>query len=72
MQRITLDTIGQLHQHGHRMFGFCRDCKTHHGIDLAQLIRERGASTPVIGLAPIQCPSCGGLNTEHRILAPTR
>jgi hypothetical protein len=41
-------------------------------IDLAVLIRERGESSPIIGVAPTCCPRCGSHKTETRITAPAK
>ena len=39
-------------------------------IDVAPLVRERGESSPVVGMAPMRCPRCGSHDTETRITAP--
>ena len=81
MQMIVIDTIGKLHHHGHRTFGWCRRCAALYrpergpgnppasfDIDLPALIAERGTGHPVVGMAPVPCPYCGSRQTEIRIL----
>ena len=80
---IVIDSIGKLHAHRHELHGFCADCAgryrpelTPHNppsswtVDLAALIAERGPDSPVVGMAPLRCPYCGGRRTEIRILGP--
>jgi hypothetical protein len=43
----------------------------HSNIDLAALIRERGAQC-ALGLAPVSCSRCQTLKTETRITAPAK
>ena len=83
-QPIVLDTLGKLHAHGYRLFGWCRDCQnkydrrrrdnssTHFDIDVAALTAERGAGCAVVGLTPIACPRCGSRDTQTRLLPPRR
>jgi hypothetical protein len=70
--RIRLDTLGKLHQHGHGIGGYCLICRKLFAVDIGVLVAERGAVSPVIGMKPLSCPSCGGLRTERRITAPSR
>ncbi len=37
-------------------------------IDVPELIAERGAGSPVVGMAPVPCPYCGSRETEVWIL----
>jgi hypothetical protein len=81
---IVLDTIGQLQQYGHGLFGWCLDCSALYRmdvpaerrasgffeVDLGELIAERGTDAPCISMAPVPCPRCGGRRTECRITAP--
>jgi len=41
-------------------------------IDLAALIRERGADSLVVELAPIPCPRCGSTKSETWVVAPSK
>ena len=83
MRSIVLDTIGKLHQYGNRVFAFCADCgdryrkdRTPHNppsswtVDLLTLIAERGRDSPVIRMAPVPCPYCGGRRVDFRIAGP--
>lgn len=78
-QRIVVDTIGKLHQCGYTLFGFCADCArlyrkdrqdnplSSFTVDLPALIAERGADSPLIRMAPVSCPYCGGRRVDYRI-----
>jgi hypothetical protein len=70
--RITLDTLGKLHAHGHGLFGWCRRCDRHFDVPLTALIAARGADSPVVRMRPVKCAGCGGWETEVRITAPSR
>lgn len=41
-------------------------------IDIAELIRERGAAARIVGMTPARCPRCGSQKTETRITAPSK
>jgi hypothetical protein len=40
--------------------------------DVVAFIRERGESSPVIGIAPPSFPRCGSRHTETRITSPAK
>jgi hypothetical protein len=79
--RITLHTLGKLHERGYGMFGTCLDCASlyrmdapaekrisaHFDIDLRKLIAERGAYADCIHRPAVPCPRCGSDRTECRI-----
>jgi hypothetical protein len=80
---ITIDTIGKLHACRHTLFAFCGDCanlyrkdRTPHNppsswtVDITALIAERGADSPLIRMAPVPCPYCGGRRVEFRVAGP--
>src|SRR5690348_3521184 len=80
---IIIDTIGKLHEYGNTLHGFCSDCAARYRmdrmsqnppsswtVDLPALIAERGADSPVVGMAPVRCPYCGGRHTDIRITGP--
>lgn len=69
---ITLNTLGRLRAHRHRISGWCLDCSALYRIDqrdnppssfdigLNALIAQRSAGALVIHMAPVPCPRCGG------------
>jgi hypothetical protein len=71
--RDRLDTLGKLHQRGHGIGGYCLICRELFAVDMAALVAERGADSPIVGMKPLRCPSCGGVRTERRVtVAPKR
>jgi hypothetical protein len=83
---VAIDTLGKLRAHGNNLWGNCLDCAALYrmdvpaerrmsgafDIDLGELIIERGADAPLIRMAPVACPRCGGRRTECRIGAPAK
>ena len=80
---IVIDTLAKMLEHQQTLYAFCADCaalyrKDRMGqnppsswtVDLAALIAERGAHSPSIGMAPVPCPYCGGLNVSFRKAGP--
>jgi hypothetical protein len=65
--RIRLDTLGKLHQHGRGIGGYCLICRKLFPADTAALVAERGADSHIIAMKPLRCRSCGGVRTERRV-----
>jgi hypothetical protein len=65
--RGRLDTLGKLQQHGHGIGGYCLICRKLFAVDMAALVAERGADSPIVGMKSLRCPSCGGVRTERRV-----
>jgi hypothetical protein len=87
MEMITIDTLGAMQRRGYGLFGWCGDCgapssywtdvrrtpkRAIFDIDIAALIRERGADASIVSMPPTRCPRCGSCKTETRIMAPAR
>jgi hypothetical protein len=53
--RIRLDTLDTLHQHGHGIGGYCLVCRKLFAVDMAALVAERGTDSPIIGMKPLRC-----------------
>jgi len=66
----SFDTLGRLRQHGLGLVGYCLIYRKVFAVDLAALIAELGADSPVIGMKPLRCPSCGGVRTKKRVTVP--
>lgn len=56
---IAPDTPGRLSERTHRLVGHCRTCGRGFRVSMDELIREHGAASPIVGMAPLTCPSCG-------------
>jgi hypothetical protein len=41
-------------------------------VSIIALIRERGADSPVVAMAPLPCPVCGGYLTNLTITARSK
>jgi hypothetical protein len=44
---VVLDTLANLHAHGHGLNGYCRSCGRFYNVPMATLIAVRGADSPV-------------------------
>jgi hypothetical protein len=50
---LVLDTLAKLHAHGHGVRGYCRACRRLFSVSMPDLIRDRGADSPVVGMRPL-------------------
>jgi hypothetical protein len=50
---LVLDTLAKLHAHGHGVGGYCRSCRRLFSISMPDLMRDRGANSPVVGMRPL-------------------
>jgi hypothetical protein len=69
---IALDTLGKLRDRGHALLGYCRTCGRAFRVSMDKLIREHGAASPIVGMPPPTCPSCGDKHTIFHVTAPSK
>ena len=50
---LVLDTLAKLHAYGHGIGGYCRACRRLFSVSMPDLIRDRGADSPVVGMRPL-------------------
>jgi hypothetical protein len=70
-EAVTLNTIGKLREHSHRLGITCLGCGRYREADLDSLIARYGEDAPPRHPFRLVCTRCGGHRYEITIVAPT-